>query len=108
MAIQVITMVVGCCFVYHAYLQVKKGIFRKSDFALWAGLWGGLVALGFASAVFFPLTTTIIGTYRAIDFVIVFAVIVLFWLQYWSYSRTKVLQIKFKRALKKMAFEEIE
>ncbi|MFH1448165.1 MAG: DUF2304 domain-containing protein [Candidatus Micrarchaeota archaeon] len=103
-AVQVGTMIIGLFFVYHAYLQKRRSIFGSPDLAFWLIVWGGLTVLSLISAFFIPLTTTVIGTYRAIDFLVVAAIIILFSLQYLLYSRMRALETRFRQLVKNTAF----
>ena len=104
--LQLFGVIIGVFFCYNSYVQYKKGVFRKSDFWTWILIWGGLVAVSFVSAFFFPLTTTIILSYNLLDTVTATSVTVLFGVCFSLYKKSKVQELKLKRVVKKIAFDE--
>ncbi len=105
-ALQLFGAVLGAFFCYNTYIQYRKGVFERSELAAWLFVWGGLIAVSFASAFFFPLTTTIIFSYNILDTVTIVSISALAVVSFSLYKKTKVQEQKMKKIIKKIAFEE--
>ncbi len=105
-ALQLFGVVFGAFFCYNSYIQYRKKVFERSEFAVWFVIWGGLIAVSFASAFFFPLTTTIILSYNLLDTLTIMSITVLAAVSFYLYKKAKVQEQKMKKIIKKIAFEE--
>ncbi len=102
--VQIAALAVGLFFMYNAYVQYRKKIFDSSDLAVWAIVWGGLIAASLFSGYVAALTT-IVWSYRIIDLASIFAIVLLFALQFHFYKQLRLYQKKTEELVRQKAFE---
>lgn len=95
----------GSFFLYISYIQFKKKLFKKSDLIGWTIVWGGLIVISLLS-VYAPLSQTIIFSYRFIDLVLVFSILIGFTIIFLIYKRLKKYEKKTKELVRKVAIKK--
>ena len=101
--VQLSGLLVSAFFLYSAFTQYRKGVFRLRELALWVAVWGALAGLSIISATLFPLTDTKVFSYRAIDLVMVGSVIGLFAVTYFLYREVKIYKAKTRELVRQVA-----